>query len=462
MTFEDVLNVIEFETANYFLGVILQFGGQTAVNLAMPLEKARIPILGTSPFSMDIAEDRRKFSGLLKELKILETPSATGYSFVEVKELADKIGYPVLVRPSYVIGGRAMEIVYNERELEKYMKVAAKISKEYPILVDKFLTEATEVDVDAISDGRDVFIAGIMEHIEEAGVHSGDSFMVIPPQTLSPDVQNKIKEHTRKIALSLKVKGLLNIQFAVKDERLYVLEANPRASRTIPYVSKTIGIPLAKIATKIMLGKTLEELELNTQYSMLNSQYISIKASVFPFLKLPGVDPLLGPEMKSTGEVMAVDQDFGMAYYKSIIATQEAFYTQGTVYLTVRDEDKPQLVLIAKEFYKLGFHILATLGTAEFLRNAGIPAETVYRISERKSPNALDLLKKGKINLIINTPSDATGTRRDGYTMRRLAVDLKIPFITALNSARAELRAIEKARTSVINVHSLNEFNKKI
>jgi len=450
LTLEDVMAVIREESP--IRGAILQFGGQTAVNLAVPLSRAGVPILGTSPEAMDIAEDRKRFSALLHELAIPQPRSATGFSFSEIKALAREIGYPVLVRPSYVIGGRAMEIVYSERELEHYMKLATKASREHPILVDKFLTDALEVDVDALADGKEVFIAGVMEHIEEAGTHSGDSFMALPPQTLSSDVVAHVEDYTRKIALALPVVGLLNIQFAVKDGTVYVLEANPRASRTVPFVSKAIGVPLAKLATRIMLGTRLKEA---VPASHPSPSFVSVKAPVFPFLKLPGVDPLLGPEMKSTGEAMAMDPDFGQAYYKAILAADQGFAREGTVYLTIRDEDKPAIVPIAKEFAGLGFRIVATRGTTEFLKGKGVPCEPAYRISERKSPNALDLMREGKIHLIVNTPSEVTGTRRDGYAMRRLAVELGIPFITALSSAKAEIMAIKAARKGELTVRPL-------
>ncbi|MGB9721202.1 MAG: carbamoyl-phosphate synthase large subunit [bacterium] len=458
---EDVLNVL-FKEEPY--GIILQFGGQTSVNLAMPLLKAikkyglKTKILGTNPVDMNLAEDRKDFSNILQELSILQPPFATGFSFDEVKDIAKKIGYPVLVRPSYVLGGRAMEIIYDEQELERYVRLAAKVSPEHPILVDKYIANATEVDVDALCDGRDVFIAGIMEHIEQAGVHSGDSYCVIPPRSLFKKTMNEIKRIVCDIAIALKTVGLINIQLAIQNGTVYALEANPRASRTIPYVSKTIGIPLAKIATKIMLGYTLKELKLPDEIRL---DYISVKGPVFPFLKLPGVDPILGPEMKSTGEVMAVDKTFGGAYYKAILADNK-FASSGTVYITVRDEDKKEVVKIARELKDLGFKIVATRGTAQFLRENGIEVETVYRISEHKSPNALDMMRQGKIDLIINTPTMSYSAKRDGYTMRRLAVELNIPFITALNSAYAEIEAIKFARKGILKIKPINEFKIKI
>lgn len=456
---EDVLNVV-FKEEPY--GIILQFGGQTSVNLAMPLYKAikkyglKTKILGTNPVDMNLAEDRKAFSKILQELNILQPPFATGFSFDEVKDIAGKIGYPVLVRPSYVLGGRAMEIIYDEQELERYVRLAAKVSPEHPILVDKYIANATEVDVDALCDGRDVFIAGIMEHIEQAGVHSGDSYCVIPPRSLSKKTVDEIKRIVCDIAIALKTIGMINIQLAIQNGTVYVLEANPRASRTVPYVSKTIGIPLAKMATKIMLGYTVKELKLPREIKL---DFISVKGPVFPFLKLPGVDPILGPEMKSTGEVMAVDKTFGGAYYKAILADNK-FASSGTVYITVRDEDKKEIMHIAHELKKLGFKIVATRGTAQSLRENGIEVETVYRISEHKSPNALDMMRQGKIDLIINTPTMSYSAKRDGYTMRRLAVELNIPFITALNSAYAEIEAIKFARKRILRIKPINDLKK--
>ncbi len=461
LKFEDVLNVLLREEP---YGLIIQFGGQTSLNLAVPLLKAikeyqlKTKILGTNPVSVNKAEDRETFSRILKKLNILQPPFATGFNFEEVKEIAQKIGYPVLVRPSYVLGGRAMEIVYDEHELERYVGMAARVSPDHPILVDKYIANATEVDVDALCDGKEVFIAGIMEHIEQAGVHSGDSYCVMPPKTLSDKTIKQIKEIVRKIAVELNTVGLINIQFAVQNNIVYVLETNPRASRTVPYVSKTIGIPLAKLATKIMLGYRLKDFNLPEE---IKFDFVSIKAPVFPFLKLPGVDPILGPEMKSTGEAMAVDKKFGAAYYKAILADNK-FADSGTVYITVRDDDKKEILPIARQLKELGFKIVATRGTAQFLKDNQIDAETVYRISEHKSPNALNLMKEGKINLIINTPTMSYSAKRDGYTMRRLAVELNIPFITAITSAYAEIEAIKFAKLGKLSIRPLKHFTHKI
>ena len=455
---EDVLNIIEEERPE---GVILQFGGQTSVNLAVPLARAlrrrRLPtrILGTPAASIDLAEDRRKFAALMERLGIRQPPAASGFSFEEVRGLAARIGYPVLVRPSYVLGGRGMEIVHTEEELEHFMTSAAKVSKDHPVLVDKYLQHATEVDVDVVADGRDVLIGGIQEHVEEAGVHSGDATLVLPAQTLSPGVLEQIRDVTRKICKALRVVGLMNLQLAVKDEIVYVLEANPRASRTIPYVSKAIGVPLAKVATKVMLGHRLRELGLVQEP---RTGHVAVKASVFPFQRLPGVDAILGPEMKSTGEVMGIDRSLGLAFAKAMLAAGNAIPSSGAIYITVRDEDKPGILPVARRFAALGFRIYATRGTAQFLREQGVDAVTVYRISENQPPDALGLMRRGEIRLIINTPTNSSGARRDGYMMRRLAVDLNIPFVTTIQAAKAAVQAIEEARGTEPGVRSLQSY----
>jgi carbamoyl-phosphate synthase large subunit len=381
----------------------------------------------------------------MRKLGVPQPIGGTGYSFSEVKHNAAEIGYPVLVRPSYVLGGRAMEIVQDEEELEFYMSHAAKASKDHPILVDKFLSNAIEIDVDAVCDGKDVFIGAIMEHIEEAGVHSGDSFCVIPPQTLSEKVLSTVSEYT----------GLLNIQFAVQKDIVYVLEANPRASRTVPFVSKSIGIPLAKLATKVMTGSSLKELGYIKEVKI---NHVCVKAPVFPFLKLPGVDSILTPEMKSTGEVMGLAPTFGAAYYKAVLSAEGKFVTEGTAYITVNDEDKPKVLPIAKDLRDLGFDIVSTKGTATYLRENGIDAETVWTINEPYSPDALDLMRRGKIDLIINTPKPGRGPKKDGHAMRRLAVELIIPFITTIPSAHAAISAIKSLKESKYDVKSLNRY----
>ncbi|MBN2619594.1 carbamoyl-phosphate synthase large subunit [candidate division WOR-3 bacterium] len=464
LTLEDVRHVMDHERCS---GVILQFGGQTSVNLAQPLSVMvkTLPyfcrILGTQPEDIHCAEDRHRFSTLLAELSIIHPPFGAGHTYDEIQRVADRIGYPVIVRPSYVLGGRAMEIVYEPTGLQHYIEVAAQVSPDHPVFIDKYIDDAIEVDVDALCDGSEVFVAGVMEHIEQAGVHSGDSFAVIPPYSLSDPVVTDIKRITRKIACALNTKGLINIQFAIKNHTIYVLEANPRASRTIPYVSKTIGIPLAQLATHIMIGDTLSDLR---NRSLLREPpahgFVSIKGPVFPFLKLPGVDPILGPEMKSTGEIMAIDRNFGAAYYKAILSDNK-FSARGTAYITVCDRDKPKIITLAQDLITLGFTVVATRGTADFLKSHTIAAQTVYRISEHKSPNALDLMRHQKIQLIINTPTQTYRAKRDGYTMRRLAVELNIPFITSLTSAQAEIEAIRFAQTSQVTTRPLHEYHSR-
>lgn len=458
LTLEDVLNVIERENA---YGVIVQYGGQTSVNLAVDLEKAlkgsRTKILGTSPDMMDVAEDRRRFSKLMDKLDIKQPKSGTGYSFEEVKDIAGEIGYPVLVRPSYVLGGRAMEIVYSEDELRMYVATAVKVSKNHPILVDKYLTEAIEIDVDVVSDGTSVLIGGIMEHIEYAGVHSGDATMVLPPFTLKQGIIDGIIDISKKVALALQIKGLMNLQLAVKGDDIYMIEANPRSSRTVPFISKATGIPLAKIGTQIMLGRTLKELGYKCEYKPID--HYAIKASVFPFLKLVGVDSILTPEMKSTGEVMGIDDNFDIACYKALIAAGNILPTKGGVYITVNDSDKSRICDSAKDLFDMGFTIYATKGTSTFLREHGISTTTVFKVSEKQNPNAIGLMREGKINMIFNTPSMKSGARRDGYMMRRLAVELEIPFLTTANGANATVGAIKVAMGKEMGVRSMKEYH---
>ena len=458
LTLEDVLNIIENEDAD---GVVLQFGGQTAINLAMPLLKAlegkKTKVLGTSPRDVDVAEDRKLFSALMDRLGILQPRSGTGHSFEEVRAIANEIGYPVLVRPSYVIGGRAMEIVYSEDELRTYVATAVKVSKAHPILVDKYLSHAIEIDVDVVSDGTDTFIGGILEHIEEAGVHSGDATMSMPPQTLSPQMISKIVDISNKVAKGLNIRGLMNLQLAVKEGDVYMIEANPRASRTVPFVSKAIGVPLAKIATKVMLGRTLKELGC---VGVARYDHVAVKASVFPFLKLPGVDSILGPEMRSTGEVMGIAQTFDAACYKALISAGLKLPVAGGVYITVNDADKPHILDVARELRDMGFHIYATKGTSTFLREKGLQTTTVYTISQKMAPDAIGLMRKGDINLIVNTPSEASGARRDGYMMRRLAVELEIPFLTTVQAARATVEAMKRARLGPLDITDLASYHR--
>jgi len=455
LVFEEIMNIIDIESKNGdLLGVIVQFGGQTSINLAMKLHNAGVNILGTSPHSIDLAENREQFSRVLKKLDIPQAEGATAFSEEEAIKIVEKIGYPVLVRPSYVLGGRAMEIVYNLDELKDYMREAVRVSSEHPILIDKFLEDAIEVDVDAVCDGEDVFIGAIMEHIEEAGVHSGDSACVIPSQTLSKEIIDKIVEYTTKLAKEIKVVGLINIQYAIKDGKVYIIEANPRASRTVPYVSKSIGIPLAKIATKVIMGHKLKELG---YVGLAKPKYVGVKEAVFPFQKLTGVDPVLSPEMKSTGEAIGIDVDFGKAYYKAQLSANMELPSSGTVFISVRDRDKKHIPKIAKKFSELGFEIVATKGTAEIIRNNGIDAKVVKKISEGMKDSILELMQKGEINLIINT-SSGDRAKSDGYYIRRAAVELNIPYITTLQGANAAIKAMESIKTGELGVYSLNEM----
>ncbi len=453
LTLEDVLAIIEKEKPE---GVVVQFGGQTSINLAVPLAGEGVRILGTPHESIDRVEDRERFTKVLDKLGIPQAPYGIAKSFEDAREVAERIGYPVLVRPSYVLGGRAMEIVYDEGELEEYMKEAVRVSPEHPILVDKFLEDAIEVDVDALADGRDVYIGGIMEHIEEAGVHSGDSACVIPPQTIPDDIIETIKDYTRRLALELDVVGLINIQYAVKpgsDPSVYILEANPRASRTVPFVSKATGVPLAKMAARLMMGSTLRELGLTGEGTV---EHVAVKESVFPFIKLPGVDSVLGPEMKSTGESMGIDENFGIAYYKSQLSAGMDLLTEGKVFISVRDQDKDKIEDIVRKAHELGFKIMATRGTARAVE--GVADIEVVRKVSQGSPNIRDAILRGEVGLIINTPSGKQSAD-DGYLIRRMAVELGIPYVTTLAGARAALNAIEAVRLGRITVKSLGEYH---
>jgi carbamoyl-phosphate synthase large subunit len=442
LTLEDVLSVLRRENAK---GVVLQFGGQTSVSLAVPLERAikeaGLPtqILGTSADAMDICEDRERFAKVLDELHIPYPSAGSARSVEEARKVAERIGYPLLVRPSYVLGGRAMRVVFGHDELDEYMRSAVKVSKEHPVLLDRFLDHAIEVDVDAVADGKSVLIGGIMEHVEEAGIHSGDSTCFLPPQSLKPEVVDTIALYMRKIALRLQVKGLINIQFAVKDDEVYVLEANPRSSRTVPFVSKSVGIPLAKVAARVILGERLADMGIPLDPPVPR---VACKAPVFPFQKLIGLDAILGPEMKSTGEVMGIASDAGVAYDKAMTAAGAPLPQKGTVYITVRDDDKQRILPVVRSLVKSGFTIVATRGTAEYLRDFDVPCTTVWRISENRSPDAIDLMRRGEVQLIINTPGRGRGPRSDAFGMRRLAVELGIPFITTIEAARAAARAI--------------------
>ncbi len=453
LTFEDVMNVIKAESP---YGVIVQFGGQTPLKLAMRLAQNGVNILGTSPDSIDLAEDRKRFGNLLSNLDICQPQNGTAVNEQEAILIAEKIGYPVLVRPSYVLGGRAMNIVYNKESLINYIKNASLVSFDKPILIDKFLEDAIEVDVDAIFDGDEIYIGGIMEHIEEAGIHSGDSACVLPPFTLSKPIINKIIDYTYKIAKALNVIGLINIQYAIKNSTVYVLEANPRASRTVPFVSKSIKVPIAKIAAKVMAGKKLKEIQFN-RVDCLKLNYFSIKEAVLPFNRFPGFDTILGPEMKSTGEVMGIDKNFGIAFAKSQIAANQNLPISGIVFISVNDKDKKNIIPIARDLHELGFKIIATKGTADILENNGIICDSVLKISEGR-PNVLDMIKNNEINLIINTP-EGSNARRDGYYLRTAAVMQNIPSITTLSAASAFVQGIKEIKTnSKVSVKSIQEY----
>ena len=451
LTKEDVLAVIEQEKPE---GVIVQFGGQTSINLAESLNDAGVTILGTPFESIDMVEDREQFTEVLNELEIPQADYGIANSFDEARDAAHSIGFPVLVRPSYVLGGRAMEIVYDDSELEEYMKEAVRVSKEHPILVDKFLEDSIELDVDALCDGEDVYVCGIMEHIEEAGIHSGDSACVIPPQSVSDEIIAQVEDYTRKLALRLGVKGLINIQYAIKmdpEPKLYIIEANPRASRTVPFVSKAIGIPIAKIASKIMLGAKLSDFNL---VNYADIKHVAVKESVFPFLKIPDSDSVLGPEMKSTGETMGIDKNFGLAYYKSQLSASNNLPTEGKIFISVRDLDKPKIAPIARKAKELGFDLIATKGTADAVSDVDI--DIIRKVSQG-SPNIRDAMLNGEVAFLINTPSGKQSAD-DGYIIRRLAVELGIPYVTTIAAANAVLTAIEEASNGELTVKSLNEY----
>ncbi len=450
LTFEDVMNIIDREKPD---GVIVQFGGQTPLNLAKKLKEAGAPIIGTSVESIDRAEDRDKFGKVLNNLGIVQPPNGFAASKEEAFSVAKKIGYPVLVRPSYVLGGRAMKIVYDDDSLKSFIKEAQKASNEHPILVDKFLEDAIEVDVDAVSDGEISVIGGIMEHIEEAGVHSGDSACVLPPHTLGDDIIDKIRKYTHALARELKVIGLLNIQFAVKKDKIYVLEVNPRASRTVPFVSKSTGVPLAKIAARIMAGAKLKDLGFTKEKEI---NHMSVKESVLPFSRFSGVDIILGPEMKSTGEVMGVDETFGIAFYKSQIAAGNFLPAKGTVLISVKNEDKRNIGFIAKKLCDMGFEISCTKGTHKALRSHGIKSELLGKIGEGDS-RILEYIKTGKINLIINTPSGQEG-QSDMKSMRGLATMHGIPCITTIQGAQAAVNGLEAVKAEDFKVKSIQEY----
>ncbi|MFC1506777.1 carbamoyl-phosphate synthase large subunit [Thermoproteota archaeon] len=450
ITYEDVLNIVENEGPE---GIVVQFGGQTPLNISKKLSHD-VPILGTKPDAIDKAENRERFAKLLNDLGIPQPENGIAYNIEEAISVARKLGYPVLVRPSYVLGGRAMDIIYDDDALKEYIAEAIEVSPKNPILIDKFIEDALEVEVDALCDGEDVVIGGIMEHIEEAGVHSGDSACVLPPISLDSRVIDKVKNYTRKIALSLGVVGLTNIQYAVKDNVVYVLEANPRASRTVPFVSKASGLPLAKVAAKLMVGRKLRDLNIKEK---LESKHVAVKEAVFPFSKLPGVDPILSPEMKSTGEVMGIDYNFGLAYYKAELAAGMRLPATGTAFLSVKDRDKAKSVDVAKGLTELGFSILATKGTAEYLRNFGIETKTLLKTTEGR-PNIVDFIINKEVDLIINTPR-GKGPRKDGYEIRRAAIEHNVPYITTIPAALAAVKAGKALRKGTMTMKPIQEYH---
>ena len=451
LTKEDVLHIVEVEKP---MGVIVQFGGQTPLNLSASLYEVGVPILGTQPESINRAEDREEFQAFLKKLELVQPENGTAISVIEAVTVAERIGYPVIVRPSYVLGGRAMKIVYNRQELENFTRLAIMESFGHPVLIDKFLEDAVEVDVDAISDGKKTIIGGIMEHIEEAGIHSGDSACVIPPYSISSAVLNEILIATKAMALELGVVGLMNVQYAIKNGRLFVLEVNPRASRTIPFVSKATGVPLAKLATKVMLGHTLKDLGFSGE---IIPSHVSVKEAVLPFNRFPGVDTLLGPEMKSTGEVMGIDTNFGSAYAKAQFGAGNHLPTEGTVFISVKDHDKEASLAVASQFCDMGFMIMATRGTSSFLKNRGISNKMINKVSIGR-PHVVDAIKNKEIQMIINTGVGGE-TKRDGYEIRRAAIKFNIPYATTTAGAMAMCKGIAALKKKKLSVKTIQEYN---
>ncbi len=451
LTLEDVLNIIESEKP---WGIIVQFGGQTPLNLAVPLEKAGAPILGTTPDAIDRAEDRDRFCEILIKLKLRQPDNGTATNVEQAVAIAERIGYPVVVRPSYVLGGRAMEIVYDRDSLRRYMTEAVEASPDHPILIDKFLENAVEVDVDAVADGETCVVAGVMEHIEEAGVHSGDSACVLPPHTLGQDMIQEILESTRALAFELGVKGLMNVQYAVMDGLLYILEVNPRASRTAPFVSKATGIPWAKVATKVMVGMSLKEQGITKE---VWPSHISVKEAVLPFVRFSGVDPVLGPEMRSTGEVMGIDRDLGLAFARSQLGAGQSIPKTGTVFISVKDSDKAATVPVAAKFHRMGFNVVATKGTHGILLSSGVEAGMVWKVSERR-PHVVDAIINGEVQMVINT-AEGKGPASDAYLMRRTALERGIPYITTLAAAKATVDAVESLiKSDHLTVTALQDY----
>jgi carbamoyl-phosphate synthase large subunit len=454
LTLEDVLEIVKREQP---VGVVVQLGGQTPLKLTRGLEAAGVRILGTSPDAIDVAEDRRRFEALARSLGVAQPANGTATSVDEAVDIAEAIGYPVLVRPSYVLGGRAMEIVHDAPSLREYFERAARVSEERPVLVDRFLEDAFEADVDALSDGTNVVIGAVMEHIESAGIHSGDSACVLPPYLIPPDAVEQMKQHTVAFAKALGVVGLINVQYAWKDGVVYVIEVNPRASRTAPFVSKAIGVSLPSVAARLMLGETLADVGFTEE---IVPPFVSVKEAVFPFNKFREFDPVLGPEMRSTGEVMGIDEDFGTAFLKSQLAADNALPQDGAIFVTVNDSDKPNVVPLARGFHELGFRIYATSGTARYLHDAGIPVESVLKVHEGH-PHGVDLIVNGQVGLLINTPL-GKHAQVDDEQLRRAAIANRVPYTTTLSAANAARAAVAARTSREPSVCSVQEWHEKL
>ena len=454
LTLEHVLEIVEREKP---LGVIVQLGGQTPLKLTRGLEAAGVKILGTSPDSIDIAEDRRRFDAIARKLGVLQPPNGTATSVTEALAIAERVGYPVLVRPSYVLGGRAMEIVYDPPSLEDYFERAARVSEDRPVLIDRFLEDAYEADVDAIADGERVVIGGIMQHIEDAGIHSGDSACVLPPYLIGEKDLATMREHTVAFAKALGVVGLINVQYAVKDGQVYVLEVNPRGSRTVPFVSKAIGVSLAALAARVMLGEKLDDIGFTEE---LVPHYISVKEAVFPFTKFREFDPILGPEMRSTGEVMGVASSFGMAFAKAQLAADNKLPSQGTILITVNDFDKGDVTPIARRFHEMGFNLLGTEGTARHLEEMGIPVSRVFKVHEGR-PHGIDLILNGDVQMLVNTPF-GKHSQQDDYSLRQAAIAHGVAYTTTLSAANAACDAILSMSQGAATVRSIQEWHAEL
>jgi carbamoyl-phosphate synthase large subunit len=456
LTLEDVLEIVHLEKP---VGMIVQYGGQTPLKLARALEANGVPIIGTSPESIDVAEDRERFQKLLTKLNLRQPPNRTARTESEALAHAQEIGYPLVVRPSYVLGGRAMEIVHEQIDLERYMREAVKVSNDSPVLLDHFLNNAIEIDVDCLCDGETVFIGGVMEHIEQAGVHSGDSACSLPPYSLSPEMTTEIKRQTALMARALNVKGLMNVQFAVQDGDVYVLEVNPRASRTVPFVSKATGLQLAKIAARAMAGQTLVSQGVTKE---VVPHYFSVKEAVFPFVKFPGVDTILGPEMKSTGEVMGVGVTFGEAFVKSQMAASVNLPQTGTAFISVKNQDKPRAVEVARGLHSLGFKVVATRGTAHAIEQAGIPVSIVNKVAEGR-PHIVDMLKNGEISLVINTVEERRNAITDSRAIRTQALAARVTYYTTIAGARAAVEGMQYLREDLgIKVYALQDLHQSL